>query len=640
MLAALCPSTGEPQATTTTTTAAAGPGRTCVYTVSQDTGALGPRYIDRTAVEGRSKVVSVNRNARRFHPSMFDYAMEREPSESGHAAAEASSESTHPAFFGYRKDKEVTLSRAAAMSRHFSIDTNPRLLLSFGPMVDAIIASGVSSYIEFVSIEGLYYLQADSKGIPKICSVPSSKADVFKSKLLGALEKRSLMKLLQTAVSYGNSLRGMDVTDQREAILAKGRALHQPQNASSEVVAAINLENERLEEQSFLAFMEKHKMPEHLRNVVLYSMCMSRTAECTAAAGLEFLYRHIYACGRLGETAFLYPHYGTSEVPESFCRSAAVHGAVYALRQTVTSVAVREPRVVDNSAEGANAEVVPASDPSNAEASSPRAAEDESVAAAATPGPPKPRSVALMLGSKQVITCDYLISNVKNFRPIALGTSPSAIEPSIISVKRWNVLRVSVCTGEMVLPVGKGVAVLPPKLAGLDNKYPVTVVQFNSAAMVCPAGTFIIYTLTAIDSGDDVDAMAVSESNKISTYLRRINESEKGYDELYFATSIEPLSAEAGSGAIRADINSINENIMIRDIGLNRSSVVSDDIMKEVTALFRRVCPGDEFFGAPAVSNDIPIEHEAADYDAVAAETEEAVARETEPASPPPESAS
>jgi RAB protein geranylgeranyltransferase component A len=548
---------------------------------------------------------------------MFDYAMERDRGD----RTPDSPSTTHPAFWGYRKDKDMTLSRAASMSRHFSIDTNPKMLLSFGPMVDAIIASGVSSYIEFVSIEGLYYLQADAKGTAKICSVPSSKADVFKSKLLGALEKRSLMKLLQTAVSYGNTLRGVDVTDQREAVLAKGRALHQPQNASSEVVAAINLDNEKLEEQSMLAFMEKHKIPEHLRSVVLYSMCMSRTSDCTAAAGLEFLYRHIYACGRLGETAFLYPHYGTSEIPESFCRSAAVHGAVYALRQTVTSFAVKSPLP---------ASTTPGS-VADASSSAPDASKEGNEESASSQVGPRPRSVALLLGSKQVITCDFLISNFKNFRPTTLGdVSPS--KNNEFSTKQFNVQRVSICTGETLLPVGKGVAVLPPMLSGLGNKYPVILIQFNSTAMVCPVGSFMLYAVTAIDAQDPSsnDAAAVSESNKIASYLKTIHDSNSSgggshYTELYFATSIEPLSIESGMDGLYSDVRKINENIHIRDVGLERASVVSDDFMKEVAALFRLVCPGEEFFGDSALATDAPIGAESAEESGAEAGAEASV---------------
>ena len=42
-----------------------------------------------------------------------------------------------------------------------------------------------------------------------------------------------------------------------------------------------------------------------------------------------------------GHGAFLFPLYGTSELPQSFCRLAAVKGAVYVLRRAVDLVQVR-----------------------------------------------------------------------------------------------------------------------------------------------------------------------------------------------------------------------------------------------------------------------------------------------------------
>ena len=38
--------------------------------------------------------------------------------------------------------------------------------------------------------------------------------------------------------------------------------------------------------------------------------------------------------------AFLVPMYGSGELPQAFCRVAAVAGAVYVLRQTISSVLI------------------------------------------------------------------------------------------------------------------------------------------------------------------------------------------------------------------------------------------------------------------------------------------------------------
>ena len=56
---------------------------------------------------------------------------------------------------------------------------------------------------------------------------------------------------------------------------------------------------------SFREFLATSGLSAHLIDIVQFAMCMHRTADTTAKEGLEFLYRHIYASGRLGETAFL-----------------------------------------------------------------------------------------------------------------------------------------------------------------------------------------------------------------------------------------------------------------------------------------------------------------------------------------------
>lgn len=50
--------------------------------------------------------------------------------------------------------------------------------------------------------------------------------------------------------------------------------------------------------------------------------------------------RHLSALGRFGETAFIAPLYGVGELPQSFCRMAAVHGAVYVLRRQLKGAMV------------------------------------------------------------------------------------------------------------------------------------------------------------------------------------------------------------------------------------------------------------------------------------------------------------
>jgi RAB protein geranylgeranyltransferase component A len=118
----------------------------------------------------------------------------------------------------------------------FSLDISPCLLYASGDAVEGLVKSGVSDYLEFKSVEGLFVLMAEddssksssrrvnrdrnkrggaagnrddntSNDKPLVSyRVPCSKADVFRSKLLSPVDKRRLMKFLQLITDYGMAM--------------------------------------------------------------------------------------------------------------------------------------------------------------------------------------------------------------------------------------------------------------------------------------------------------------------------------------------------------------------------------------------------------------------------------------------------
>lgn len=89
------------------------------------------------------------------------------------------------------------------LARRFSIDINPRFVLSKGSMVDLLISSETTHYLEFKTSEGLFHVHGAPKtGAPactRVQQVPASKADVFQHSM-GPLDKRRLMKFIQVSV--------------------------------------------------------------------------------------------------------------------------------------------------------------------------------------------------------------------------------------------------------------------------------------------------------------------------------------------------------------------------------------------------------------------------------------------------------
>ena len=600
---------------------------------------------DTCSGHGNHEVVSVTRSSHRFHPVVFDYSMERATDESPDMSTVC-----HPAFIGYRKDKAQTISRLLQQNRQFSIDENPKLMFAYGKMVDAMLTSGVSSYIEFVSIEGIFFVRSKgsdrlSKGGPvdgvQIISVPCSKADLFKAKALSGVDKRKLMKLLQLAVDFGNSLKGYDSAYQNESTLVQGRALHRPQNtpeARSKLSDAEVMSEAELKNKPFSVFLTECGLTPELQDLVKYTMCLMRTADCSAFEGLEILHRHMYASGRLGETAFIYPIYGTTEIPESFCRSAAVRGTTYALRQgvvglvqskvprryfketeTITVEATREVAsvgdkgVLYNSGVNEPSESVvcpgsPVDGQKNAvcetsvynldEERKPMLARSELDNVSKKDIAPV---VAIILDGGQTISCDTVVLG-------ALGCRKDEIISDCNSAATHDVLVMQVtgcfvCTGDLLLTVERGICVIPPFTAHLDNPYPIFLLQLNSSAMVCPRGCYLLYVMTlTTESSDTIISSMVQD---IFEFLVMVSKTERCFNKVYFHVKVSPYESINDSfsrlGLKNNDQNPSNCAIFANSKGTN--SFVMDYALEETEKAFSYIYPREDFFQGPILKS-------------------------------------
>ncbi|KAF7301183.1 hypothetical protein MIND_00682800 [Mycena indigotica] len=186
--------------------------------------------------------------------------------------------------------------------RAYSLSLSPSLIPSTGPLIDALVASGVSRYGGFRLLERvcLYH----PSGIAK--PVPGSKEDVFKSKEISLVEKRRLMRFLQFAAG--------EFEDKKD--------------------------------------LEGHKdtpFPEYLRSVfslneeittaIVYALAYCLTPKDATLPALHRLRRYLRSSGRYGASPFLIGHYGSSgEIAQGFCRTAAVSGGVYILGRRIETI--------------------------------------------------------------------------------------------------------------------------------------------------------------------------------------------------------------------------------------------------------------------------------------------------------------
>ncbi|XP_046665799.1 rab proteins geranylgeranyltransferase component A 1 isoform X2 [Homalodisca vitripennis] len=208
------------------------------------------------------------------------------------------------------KEKDSTQSKCWSQNklktlyRKFNLDLAPKLLYSRGSLVELLISSNIARYAEFRSVSRVLTYIND-----KLETVPCSRADVFSTKEISVVEKRMLMKLLTLCHEYAKD----------------------PDNK----------EFQGFEDKTFVEYLDSKKLTPNLLHYVLYAIAMS-THKTPCMEGVERTQRFLTSLGRYGNTPFLWPMYGSGELPQCFCRLCAVFGGVYHLKRAANSVIISQ----------------------------------------------------------------------------------------------------------------------------------------------------------------------------------------------------------------------------------------------------------------------------------------------------------
>ncbi|XP_073498273.1 rab proteins geranylgeranyltransferase component A 1 [Phyllobates terribilis] len=196
--------------------------------------------------------------------------------------------------------RNVTYSDIVREGRRFNIDLVSKFLYSRGLLIDLLIKSNVSRYTEFKNVTRILTYHHD-----KIEQVPCSRADVFSSKQLSMIEKRTLMKFLTFCADYEQHPE--EYQDHKEC--------------------------------TFSEFLQYKRLSPSLQHFVLCSIAMvSRSSSTTD--GLKATQHFLRCLGRYGNTPFLFHMYGLGEIPQCFCRMSAVFGGIYCLHHSLRGLLV------------------------------------------------------------------------------------------------------------------------------------------------------------------------------------------------------------------------------------------------------------------------------------------------------------
>ena len=249
--------------------------------------------------------------------------------------------------------------RAALGGAHarYCVDiASPRAVLGADEFVECIVRSTAHKYVEFKAVEKTYVMH-DGVAEP----MASDRSDVFKDTGMSGGEKRALMRFLKLAraeaMKDGAQRRrsGRNGEETHVAVGAPGSewgldgasaATHDGLDVGGERDGIRVEPNETMD-----ALLIRHGLSAKLRAGVTYALALQTHIDCDAASAMEDLKVYILSVAKYGPQtgACLIPVYGAGDIPQAFCRVAAVEGATYVLRQSL--------REVDTNAERASSVV-------------------------------------------------------------------------------------------------------------------------------------------------------------------------------------------------------------------------------------------------------------------------------------------
>jgi RAB protein geranylgeranyltransferase component A len=364
------------------------------------------------------------------------------------ASVERDQSKIHPAWFGVDHTSEAIIAYAKN-DKDFSIDMGCKFLMGSGVFIDALIESGVSNYLDFNACGKIYFFQHLQQIIDKPgWKIPLNKNDIFMTNQLSAMDKRSLVKFQQFVADYCRQRNGADIRRLNELELAKGRSLHRPQNKSEAPVA--------VDQKSFKDILDSFKLSPSLQALIVHGLCLQITSESSVDVNISLnrVATFLDSVGRYGETAYLVPCYGISEILQGYCRMSAVWGTTFALRRSVSEY-------IQNDS-------------------------DENVSVVDTEG------------------------NIHHGKFLVLNSSYLSLDA--VTLEPWFILHSIHFYDNPIFEESRSVAVIPPnyRFASTDcnidigNQNAIFLSEKDSSTCCCPAGTYILHITTQIDRYDKI----------------------------------------------------------------------------------------------------------------------------------------
>jgi len=355
-------------------------------------------------------------------------------------------------------EKNTPRKELSDQSRSYNVDVLPKLLYASGPMTTAIVRSSVTHYVDFKCIaQELAYISSEFR------EIPSSRNHIFNNNFLSLIEKRKLMKFISTY------------------ILAPNSPLLLPENR----------------ERSFAEFLDSQNLGDKINKFILYSISLltfdqANHRQATQEEAFHRIQFYSQSVGRYGSTPFIYPLYGTSELPQAFSRLCAVNSGVYVLRRSAKEWLLTPQHQHQPSQE----EIEPKENQ-----------EERDIDKQGK------KLYGIVCTAGQQLTCDYLISTIDDVPSPYITTTLNGIISRCVCITDAPLVKNETSSGENSLFV-----VIPPKEEKFNNQHPILILQLDSPLRISPQNKYLVHLTTHVtkQGSEDESALRIRGQEQLS----------------------------------------------------------------------------------------------------------------------------
>lgn len=359
----------------------------------------------------------------------------------------------------YKNSSEIPMDQylTSRDARKFNIDLTSKLIYANVNLVPLLVKSSVGRYMEFKLIDSVQLYMSDQGSFHR---VPCTKGEIMSNSFISRMDKLYLGKFLKFCIEY-------------------------QQKNSEETIEAYK-------QKSFIEFLRKdHKLSTTLENFIIYAIAMldSKDENVTAAEGMKRIERYMNSLGKYGNSAFLYPMYGISELSQAFCRVGAVYSGTFVLRRGIQSILCHNAL----------------------------STQSESVV------------TGVMCTENQELTCDTLILN-NDYRL-------TDEQPLLDTEHQSDMISRSVLLTNFMIVADDGahIAILPPGTISDKQTTTITIVQLSQRSAVAPKDCFVISFQMRSRAGEHQhaqDIMKCAVQRFVYDKMEEMNENiRKQYEE-------------------------------------------------------------------------------------------------------------